>query len=337
MPVRVYNDKAFWQTLRQEWETTDVGFIALARKHGISSVTTVKRRQAKEGWSKDQEVIAARRSLANAVLDHTASRATPTRWPIDRDDDRSNQGYPAIAPPPMRASRRRRSVAMCPVMMIRRMCPTRWPWIRVNPDRETLANLLSTAVKGVESGIVMKRRALAPDETGKLAGVPTAGESGGGSRLAREFLRQMDDETTEKMRTWALEVQRQQRQTDTGGSPPDPPSRRRSVAMCPGRCPVNVSDALTLVTRNLTRPKPRPGPRWGRRNGPQSRLVHFWQLLSAPAPMVLPCVDAAAPIRTIAGQADIWPRDAEAMPSAAGQTVPRQPRSWGRPANPPPP
>jgi hypothetical protein len=94
--------------------------------------------------------------------------------------------------------------------------------IRVNPDRETLANLLSTAVKGVESGIAMERRALAPDETGKLAGVPTAGESGGGSRLAREFLRQMDDETMEKMRAWALEVQRQQRQADTGGSPPDP-------------------------------------------------------------------------------------------------------------------
>jgi uncharacterized protein YjcR len=104
MPVRIHNDEAFWQTLRQEWETTDVGFIALARKHGISSVTTVKRRQAKEGWSKDQEVIAARRSLANAVLDHRAIEGNAQRWPVDRDDDRSSQGYRGIAPRCARAA-----------------------------------------------------------------------------------------------------------------------------------------------------------------------------------------------------------------------------------------
>jgi hypothetical protein len=80
--------------------------------------------------------------------------------------------------------------------------------------------------------IIMERRALAPDETGKLAGMSTAGESEIGSRLAREFLRQIDDETTEKMRAWAFGSAA----TATSGGYRGIAARSARAAADPGRC-----------------------------------------------------------------------------------------------------
>jgi hypothetical protein len=145
------------------------------------------------------------------------SRATPTRWPIDRDDDRSSQGgYRAIAPRCARAAvgdpcdvsgrddppdvsdalalvtrhltpaeatqnRAQRELALARLLqrtsllvlerveqVLQRpgrpsgakfdddpigeavLVANLQRLIRVNPDRKTLANLLSTAIKGVE-------------------------------------------------------------------------------------------------------------------------------------------------------------------------------------------
>jgi hypothetical protein len=84
--------------------------------------------------------------------------------------------------------------------------------IRVNPERETLAGLLTAGTKAVDLGVTMERRALAAEVASKPAPGSLGTPAGSGSNLAREILQGMDPETVERMRAWALEVQRKQRE-----------------------------------------------------------------------------------------------------------------------------
>lgn len=77
--------------------------------------------------------------------------------------------------------------------------------IRINPDRDTLSKLMTTASKALEA---MERRALTPAVIGKALLAP---EQPAGARIAEEFLSKMDVPTTLKLRQWALEVQQEQR------------------------------------------------------------------------------------------------------------------------------
>jgi hypothetical protein len=85
--------------------------------------------------------------------------------------------------------------------------------IRVNPERETLAGLLTAATKAVELGVTMERRAIAADAASQPASGTLATPAGSGGNLAREILQRMDPETVERVRACALEVQRKQRET----------------------------------------------------------------------------------------------------------------------------
>jgi hypothetical protein len=83
---------------------------------------------------------------------------------------------------------------------------------RVNPERDSLAGLLTAATKAIELGVVMERRALAAEVASKPASGSLGTPAGSGSDLAREILQGMDPETVERLRAWALEVQRKQRE-----------------------------------------------------------------------------------------------------------------------------
>jgi hypothetical protein len=57
-----------WAEMKHEFETTEIGIRELARKFGQKSHTTVLRRQQKEGWRKDPNMIAAN-VATNSVID----------------------------------------------------------------------------------------------------------------------------------------------------------------------------------------------------------------------------------------------------------------------------
>jgi len=79
--------------------------------------------------------------------------------------------------------------------------------IRVNPDRETLANLGLAACKMIEMGVTLEKRALAMEV--KASPAPAEAYN---SKQAMAMLERMDPETALRMRAWAVRIQQEQRQ-----------------------------------------------------------------------------------------------------------------------------
>jgi hypothetical protein len=85
--------------------------------------------------------------------------------------------------------------------------------IRINPDRETLAGLVSAGAKAYEVGIAMERRAVADAEV-----KPADGEKERAAAQIQQngldMLKLLDVSTAEKLRTWAMQIQRERREAE---------------------------------------------------------------------------------------------------------------------------
>lgn len=84
--------------------------------------------------------------------------------------------------------------------------------IRINPDRETLSGLVAAASKSLEMGIAMERRAVADAVVKPAAGGDTPADQV--QRNGLDMLKLMDVATAEKMRTWAMQIQRERREAE---------------------------------------------------------------------------------------------------------------------------
>ncbi len=56
-----------WAEIREEFETTDIGLRALAKKYGIKSHATIKRRVDSENWRRDVPSVAAHIATQNVL------------------------------------------------------------------------------------------------------------------------------------------------------------------------------------------------------------------------------------------------------------------------------
>jgi hypothetical protein len=277
-----------WDEIRREYETTRMGWLALATKYGIASKTTLKRRARAEAWERDEKAIAERQRLADAVHDDTAIPVTldealaqspylpPPVTGCRGQDAQLPFGHGEAAscsvpaqPPPLtdpdavgqadvlrlvtpgnladaQAAVQRQQLALAAevqltgLLLMRRLQGVLQPpvapdqadepkealmlgnlqrLIRVNPDRETLAGLVTTATKTIEAGTAMARKALAMDLPGgttkpgadqPVADPAAAAEATSRNRIA--LLNSMTPEMAEKMREWAEKVQRERRE-----------------------------------------------------------------------------------------------------------------------------
>jgi hypothetical protein len=86
--------------------------------------------------------------------------------------------------------------------------------IRINPDRETLAGLVTTGTKAIELGVALERRALAGDGSVKPAPGSEAPASLAPKGGGMELLKRMDVDTALKMRAWAVQIQNERRQAE---------------------------------------------------------------------------------------------------------------------------
>ena len=73
-----------WQQIREEYETTDATVDGLARKHGLKSANSIRRKIQSDGWKRNQEAIAAHvttRTIGEAAVEEgppTRSRGPQT-------------------------------------------------------------------------------------------------------------------------------------------------------------------------------------------------------------------------------------------------------------------
>jgi hypothetical protein len=85
--------------------------------------------------------------------------------------------------------------------------------IRINPDRETLAGLVTAGIKSLERGIAMERRAIADVVVKPAAG----GDEVRAAQVQRnglDILKRMDLATAKKMRAWVMEIQHERREAE---------------------------------------------------------------------------------------------------------------------------
>jgi hypothetical protein len=213
MAVSVYQDCP-WGKIRREWEDTSISLAALARKYGIRSVTTLERKRAAEQWSRVLTI--------DGHVVPSAAAAPPLVGEAERLPD---QGVPnqQLTPEAIAVEVQRTGL-----LLLRRIQGVLPPpsddpndealtvgnlqrLIRVNPERETLSGLLAAAVKTIETGMAMERRARA-DAAAQLAAAGGGGSDESLAQRAVALIETMDVETAEKMRAWAVTVQHQQRE-----------------------------------------------------------------------------------------------------------------------------
>ena len=83
--------------------------------------------------------------------------------------------------------------------------------IRVNPERETLASLLTTAAKTIDLGQAMERRAVTAEAASRVASDAAETPAGRSETLAGMLIPQMDMKMVEELRIMALEVKQTKR------------------------------------------------------------------------------------------------------------------------------
>jgi hypothetical protein len=266
-----------WAAIREEWETTRIGLNELARKHGISSSTTIRRRRTVENWTKNEAVVASEAILDSFAIDEPpATASADPELPLDAPPpgkmvalnwkppgDRPQEHLPQ---PPERlgstenltgmsaterllrtvteaedalAIKSRRELIVARTMQLSgvlvhesiqalltsgtnpnpaleeaRMVRYLQRLIRLNPDRDSLAGLLTAASKCMDMGVAMERQALAEAAAAKAA-QPKSNEDS--YSLIREFISKLDVETAMKMRQFVLEVQAKRREAEIAG------------------------------------------------------------------------------------------------------------------------
>jgi hypothetical protein len=99
-----------WEAIRREWETSLIDMVALARKYGVASTTTLTRRRDSEGWKRNVAVVEARQALADVIsdamaIDGTAEAATgkpiaSALWQPGEDRPLDKGKFPSAPVPP---------------------------------------------------------------------------------------------------------------------------------------------------------------------------------------------------------------------------------------------
>jgi hypothetical protein len=109
MANRTINRSLPWDEIRRAWETSEISMAALGSKHGVSSVTTLKRRCTAEGWKRDAGVVAAKPSLADVISEAADGRVSAGR--LRGDHQAHERAVPAREPVTMRQAPVDRDVA----------------------------------------------------------------------------------------------------------------------------------------------------------------------------------------------------------------------------------
>jgi hypothetical protein len=233
MVTTVYQDLP-WGKIRREWESTQISLAGLSRKYRIRSGTTLERRCKAEKWTRD---VGADQQGAGTYQPNMPAPGTEVARlggpavPLTADDpldaERLLTGRTLAQ---AEANQRHTQVALATAIqlaglrLLQRFLGVVQPpsdneagealalgnlqrLIRVNPDRETLANLGLAACKMIEMGVTLEKRALAMEV--KASPAPAEAYN---SKQAMAMLERMDPETALRMRAWAVRIQQEQRQ-----------------------------------------------------------------------------------------------------------------------------
>ncbi|HYZ20539.1 MAG TPA: hypothetical protein VE690_00140 [Rhodopila sp.] len=225
-----------WERIRREWESTPISTAKLARRYGIRSATTIDRKRVAEGWMRDADrpMGSDEPRLGGSPLQTDDGEGQAHRVLTDTDrldagrifaprtlaDVVSNQLHTQLA---LAIEVQRVGLLLLERVEAVLQPPSNDPvteaevlanvqrLIRVNPDRDTLANLLSTAAKTIDLGCTMERRALetaqAPQNTAPRELSP------GSKQLIRDAIDAGAD-YAERLRQLALEIQAVTRQRE---------------------------------------------------------------------------------------------------------------------------
>lgn len=232
MVTPVYRDLP-WTKIRSEWENTSISITALARKYGIRSATTLDRKRAAEQWSRtiplDAEMEGAAGRWPTALVPRAAVAASHRNAGVDQQDTHETLARPDQADgwsySPLMLAREVQRTGLLLLQRVQgvlqppgddaadeaRMLGNLQRLIRVNPERETLAGLITAASKAIDMGLAAERRAMTADATTQ----PDAGASGvpdeTSRTLAQEMLQRADPAIVVRLRDWALDAQRSRR------------------------------------------------------------------------------------------------------------------------------
>jgi hypothetical protein len=238
-----------WEAIRRDWQTSSISMVSLARKYGVASTTTLTRRVVSEGWKRDADLIEANPSAGQSAvalrtpLDRPANMREPPAppdgsAPVDAAVANELDAELLLAQHDLAqavATNARRHVALAVevqrtgLLLLRRLQGVLRPLgddaaaealmlgnlqrlIRVNPDRETLVGLIAAAGKTIDLGLSMERRAIVANAASKLAPETTEAMAASMAASAKEAMKRLTPESAERLRQWAIDVQREQRE-----------------------------------------------------------------------------------------------------------------------------